>query len=184
MSRRQLLIACLCLFSLLMTAQTYTGSVCDTQGRPLPRASVSAKSTGNKVVAFSLTDKEGRFKLTVGEKKASMIVVSMMGYATKSVAIESFKNGSKIVLEEQVQQLKEVKVKQQRVRQEGDTLVYSVAGFKQKNDRTIADVLARMPGIMVNDNGSITYQGETINSFYVEGMDLMGNGYAQISENL
>lgn len=184
MTRRQLLIACLCWFSLLAMAQTYTGSVCDTQGRPLPRASVSAKSTGNKVVAFSLTDKEGRFKLTVGEKKASTIAVSMMGYATKSVAIESFKNDSKIVLEEQVQQLKEVKVKQQRVRQEGDTLVYSVAGFKQKNDRTIADVLARMPGIMVNDNGSITYQGEPINSFYVEGMDLMGNGYAQISENL
>ena len=184
MTRRQLLIVCLCWFSLLAMAQTYTGSVCDTQGRPLSRASVSAKSTGNKVVAFSLTDKEGRFKLSVGEKKASMIAVSMMGYATKSVAIDSFKNNGRIVLEEQVQQLKEVKVRQQRVSQEGDTLVYSVAGFKQKSDRTIADVLARMPGIKVNDNGSITYQGDPINSFYVEGMDLMGNSYAQISENL
>ena len=184
MQRLLTLLFSVCMMSVVAQAQVFTGSVSDEQGKPLARASVSAKTAEGKVVTFALTDKEGHFKLNLGEKKASVIVFSMMGRATQTFPIGDFKNGTRVQLAEQVQQLKEVKVKQQRIRQEGDTLIYSVGAFKQKNDRSIADVLARMPGIKVNENGTISYQGESINTFYVEGMDLMGGGYAQISENL
>ena len=70
--------------------------------------------------------------------------------------------------------LKEVVVKSHRLKQSSDTLIYSVAGFRQKQDRSIADVIAKMPGLEVNPNGVITFQGTAINKFYIEGMDLMG----------
>ena len=94
------------------------------------------------------------------------------------------KNGQTIKMQEQAVALKEVKVTPQRIRAEGDTLTYSVAGFKQKQDRSIADVIAKMPGLEVQPNGSIKYQGKTINKFYIEGMDLLGGKYAMASENL
>ena len=58
--------------------------------------------------------------------------------------------------------LKEVKVTPQRIREQGDTLTYSVESFKMKQDR----------------------QGKAINRFYIEGMDLLGGKYAMASENL
>ena len=98
--------------------------------------------------------------------------------------ISDFKNGQHIVLQEKTNELKEVVVKSQKVRQEGDTLNYLVNSFKTKQDRTIADVLKKMPGIAINEDGSIEYQGKKINKFYIEGMDLLGGKYTQASENI
>lgn len=41
-----------------------------------------------------------------------------------------------------------------------------------------------MPGIAINEDGSIEYQGKKINKFYIEGMDLLGGKYTQASENI
>lgn len=65
-----------------------------------------------------------------------------------------------------------------------DTLSFLVKSFKQKQDRSIADVIKKMPGLQVGDDGTITYQGKRINKFYIEGLDLLGSKYSQASENI
>ena len=70
-----------------------------------------------------------------------------------------------------------VAVKADRIREQGDTITYNVGGFAQQQDRSIGDVLKRMPGIDVANNGKIQYQGEDINKFYIEGSDLLGGKY-------
>lgn len=80
--------------------------------------------------------------------------------------------------------LREVKVTSERIAQSNDTLTYSVVGFKQAQDRSIADVLAKMPGVEVKSNGQVVYQGKPINKFYIEGLDLMGKQYGMASKNL
>ena len=74
-------------------------------------------------------------------------------------------------------ELKEVTIKAQKIRQRGDTLVYSVATFAKDGDRSIGDVLKKMPGIQVADDGKITYNGTPINKFYIEGKDLLQGRY-------
>lgn len=73
--------------------------------------------------------------------------------------------------------LKEVAVKADRIREQGDTITYNVGTFAQAQDRSIGDVLKRMPGIDVSNSGKIQYQGEDINKFYIEGSDLLGGKY-------
>lgn len=58
-----------------------------------------------------------------------------------------------------------------KMRQMGDTIDYYVGMFKQKQDRTLEDVLKKMPGISVGSDGSISVGGKRINKFYIEGMD-------------
>ena len=53
----------------------------------------------------------------------------------------------------------------------------AVGTFAQAQDRSIGDVLKRMPGIDVSNSGKIQYQGEDINKFYIEGSDLLGGKY-------
>lgn len=74
-------------------------------------------------------------------------------------------------------ELKEVTIKAQKTRQRGDTLVYSVATFAKDDDRSIGDVLKKMPGIQVAEDGKITYNGTPINKFYIEGKDLLQGRY-------
>ncbi len=88
-------------------------------------------------------------------------------------------NGKPVVIrmEDGELQLKEVVVKSARIRENGDTITYNVGSFAQKQDKTIGDVLKRMPGIDVANNGKIQYQGVDINKFYIEGNDLLGGKY-------
>ena len=46
------------------------------------------------------------------------------------------------------------------------------------------DVLKKLPGIKVAENGSVTYQGKAINKFYIEGKDLLGSSYNQATRNM
>jgi hypothetical protein len=66
----------------------------------------------------------------------------------------------------------------------GDTIAYDLKAFDSKSDRTLADVMKKIPGIEVNTDGTILYQGNAINKFYVNGKDLMEGGYGTINNSL
>lgn len=102
---------------------------------------------------------------------------SMMGMKAYSTPLPDKTEQLAIRMEKGDLQLKEVVVKADRIRENGDTVTYRVSAFAQKQDRTIGDVLQRMPGIDVASNGKIQYQGADINKFYIEGSDLLGGKY-------
>ena len=173
--------------SLSLKAQTLlTGRVVsEPLHKPLARVSVVAEDKDQKPVAYALTKSDGMFTLKVAEGKTfNTLTFSLLGYGKRLFTVTQFKNGQTVVMKEEQYQLKEVEIKSQRLRQRSDTLSYSVSGFRQKQDRSIADVIAKMPGLEVEGNGTIKYQGKAINHFYIEDMDLMGKQYAMASENI
>ena len=58
-----------------------------------------------------------------------------------------FKNGATYILKDKTFELKEVKVSPDKAIQRGDTTTYLVSAYMQKQDRSIADVLKKIPGI-------------------------------------
>lgn len=166
-------------------AQTYEGRVVNEKGAPIGAASVLLLNERLRTTAFGKTRSDGTFRVATPEgKTTSHLVFSCLNYRRDTVAIKNFQQGQTITMEEQATEIRNVDVKAARIRQEGDTLNYLVNSFRQKQDRTIADVLRKMPGIDVDKNGTISYQGTKINRLYVEGMDLMGGKYTQVTENL
>jgi hypothetical protein len=59
-----------------------------------------------------------------------------------------------------------------------------VNSFSKEQDRSIGDVLKRMPGIEVLPDGKILYQGKAINKYYIEGLDLLEGKYNLANDNL
>lgn len=101
----------------------------------------------------------------------------MMSFAKQSIPLDSVSFPITVQLEPGTTLLKEVTVKADRIHEQGDTITYNVGSFAQQQDRSIGDVLKRMPGINVEQSGKIQYQGEDINKFYIEGSDLLGGKY-------
>lgn len=176
----------LSVFSLTVTAQTYNGRVVGESGKPLNSASIIMLASDNHTTLnFTRSRQDGTFSISETDgKKAGSIMFSCIGYARDTINIKKFRQGQTIVLHEQSVVIKEVKVKAPRITQRGDTLNFLVKSFRQKQDRSIADVIKKMPGLQVSQDGSIYYQGRQINKFYIEGLDLMGQKYTIASENL
>ena len=156
-----------------------TGHLTDKQtGEALVGANVMVKNEGGKLVKFSTTRDDGTFLIKLSAwSKGMTIHVSMVGMKTYTAPLSEETTKLDIRMEEDTQELKEVIVKAGRIRENGDTVTYRVSGFAQKQDRSIGDVLQRMPGIDVASNGKIQYQGVDINKFYIEGSDLLGGKY-------
>ena len=187
MKLRLLHIALLLLFGGTLSAQTMlNGSVKDTEGGPLPNIQVLAYKAGSRIiVSYAGTDNEGRYSLSVTAEADSLdVATSSLFFEKQTKRIANRSQTVDFVLREEVQELKGVNVLARSIEQKGDTLEYIVGSFVQKQDKSIEDVLKRMPGIEVADDGKITYQGLPIQKFYVEGMDLMGSSYAAVSKNL
>lgn len=182
--KRLFIIFCLLLSAVWGFAQEpLSGIVVDDAGKALAGANVIAYGPNGKVLSFAVTGADGAFQLkkTAGLEK---ITASFMGFKTVSIPAGQFKDGQQIPMEAGGFQLKELAVTAERIKASGDTLTYSVGGFKQAQDRSIADVIGKMPGLEVKASGAIEYQGRPISKFYIEGMDLMGGQYALASENL
>lgn len=171
------LIICSCA-QLALAQVDVRGTVLDqSNGSPLRGASVTVKGANGKIRKFAATRTDGSFSLPLDSIGGNRLEVSMLNFAKQSLALDSVELPLVVYLEPKSTMLKEVMVKADRIREQGDTISYSVGAFAQKQDRSIGDVLARMPGMKVESSGRIQYQGEDINKFYIEGSDLLGGRY-------
>ena len=177
---KKLMLHLLCLLATANAiAQTdVTGMVVDKESNePITRASVIVKGADGKIKKYTTSKSDGGFTMSLPSVAGCRLEVSMMSFAKKTIFLDSVSFPLTVRLEPGSTLLKEVTVKADRIREQGDTITYNVGSFAQQQDRSIGDVLKRMPGINVESSGKIQYQGEDINKFYIEGSDLLGGKY-------
>lgn len=174
------LIHLLFLFAVLNTVAQVkvTGNVIHSVDKdPVVGASVIIKGADGKIKKFASTKDDGSFSLDLPSTDGLSMEVTMMGFTKQAIPLDGATFPLTVYLEPGTTFLKEVTVKADRIREQGDTITYGVSAFAQEQDRSIGDVLKRMPGIDVSASGKIKYQGEDINKFYIEGSDLLGGKY-------
>ena len=177
----------LCCYSLCAYAQekAYSGLIYQAQSKqPIEFVSVCLLAQDSTIIDYTYTDSKGYFELPKQNHRGTLLSFSCMGYKKIVIPLSSFINTSKIMLEETAINIQEVKISSNRITQRKDTLKYSVSGFKMPQDRSIEDVLKKIPGIEVTQNGQIRFQDRPISHFYIDGMDLLDSKYALASKNI
>lgn len=162
------------------------------KGTPVAGAVVLYVPAGQEGTEYALSDVQGRFELQVSGMPAAgdSVRVSMLGYATVTLALVPDGNSVadwqdiRVELQPQALNIKEVVVRAPKVNLFGDTVEFNVQSFVEQQDKSISDVLKRMPGVEVREGGDIYYNGESIGNLYVEGMDLLGGRYSLLTRNL
>lgn len=153
---------------------------------PLPNVLVTVRPTGeNKIVRYAQSSQDGKYEIKLASFPNNHILhFSMMGYASLIIALSGDRSQYNVKLSEQATELKEVVVKAPSIRQRGDTISYMVSSFADAQDKSLADVLKKMPGIEIEKSGAIKYNGVAINKFYIEGKDLLGGRYGLATNNM
>lgn len=162
------------------------GSVHDkTDNEPIAGVIVQIKDSKAKTLHYGITNERGEFCLKYNQElHEQTLSFQCFGYSYYSINFKDFKSDLIIKLEPKSIDLKEVIVKAPDIMQRSDTLVYHVTKYAKNQDRNISDVLKRLPGITVEENGEIKYNGEAINKFYIDGADFMDGRYSLATENI
>ena len=178
----------LCLLILLVQSisaqRIVEGVVTDVGGHPVSAAIIKTiDATTKKTLHFCQTDTKGKFTITAQE--GNILSISAISYKKQELKVTMDMPAQHITLEEDTKTLSEITVKAKPIKIKGDTIQYLLTTYKKAGDRTLADVLARVPGFDVNkENGEIQYEGKSISNFYIEGMNLMGGKYGLATKSL
>lgn len=175
--------------TMLPAQEQVAGTVKDSAGNPVISASVSITDTiSGAGLDFSRTDGKGQFMLLIptgtGIRGLAVKVVAT-GYTKALLALTEPLQPVNVILRRIVNELPPVTVRNTSlVRFKGDTLSYTASDFSDQHDRVIGDVLKKIPGIEIADNGIIKYQGKAINYFYIDGDNLLDGRYSIATNNI
>jgi hypothetical protein len=161
----------------LLFAQTVKleGIVKNEAGEPLEMANVIAFKKGTKFLqSYSITDSKGNYKLSLEENEAYTLKVSYIGYDTQDVEISTDNTSENlakdIVLTESNEALSTVEITYEMpVKIVGDTIVYNSDSFTTGTEKKLEDVLKKLPGIEIDDNGEVEVEGKKVQKILVEG---------------
>lgn len=155
------------------------GRIWNEKNEPVIGASISVKRE-NKILGFTRTDQAGKYKISLNQARdvdQLILEFNHISYQKKSIPINANQQVYNFTVSEKTQQIQEVIGKIPPVYEKSDTLVYRVQQFADSIDRSIEDVLSRMPGFEVSSSGKITYNGQDISQFLIDGDDVLGSRY-------
>ena len=178
-----LLLFLCCLAGKLPAQLVFSGQVRTTGGKPVAAANITLhKGSSGIISAFSVSDVNGNYRIRITHATPAdslRLEVVAIGYEKQQKQVSAAGETTDFVLAASSSQLPTVIVKNNApfARFRNDTLSYTVDSFVQRQDRSIGDVLKRMPGIDVDGNGKITYNGKAISNFYIDGDNLLDDRY-------
>lgn len=170
------IISCICAVMSPLPPDVLIGKVTDGEnGEPVAGAVVRSKGS------FTSTDVYGKFRLPLKSGNDS-VTIRCIGYETLTLSVTA--DFGEVRLNRQATQLNDVIVHAPDIYAKGDTLVFNVGRYSKPEDNAIIDVIKRLPGIKVKDDGTIEYQGKPINRFYLDGNDFVGGQYGLATNNI
>ncbi len=190
---KKLFIITLFFISQLAYSQTVKveGVIKDSIGNPLELANVIAFVKGSsKIESYSITNDKGRYKLVLPVDITYSFRVSYIGFETQTLEFNIPDNSEDIenkdfVLKEEDNTLNEVELTfEMPVTIKGDTIVYNADSFTNGTERKLEDILKKLPGVEINEDGQIEVEGKVVSKVMIEGKDFFDGDSKIASQNI
>ena len=171
--------------SLLASAQTQIdGRVSDSHGEALSSVSVIAYAdslSGSPMAAYSITDTEGKFRITLKQPYSKLwLIARCIGYDDYKVCVvpDSLLRPVQITMMANKKTIAEVVVKGKYtgVKLAGDTVKFDTDHFRDGSENSIGDVLGKLPGVSVGEDGSVSYGGKSVGHVLMDGKEVFSDG--------
>ena len=143
----------------------------------------------SSVVGNTVSNTRGEFEFIHLNPNAYVIRVVMIGYQQYVTAVTINNNEvgvGNLLLYQQGKDLGVVTIiaKAPAVVQKEDTTQYSENQYQVNPDATTEDLIKKMPGIVVDKNGTVTAQGEQVKKVTVDGKDFFGEDASAAIKNI
>ena len=196
---RRLFLLLFGLFSLFLSAQTVPeeprltvrGVVRENQTfDPLEGAQVRLFRDSTQV-AGALVQKSGMFTLPNIVPGNYTLSVSFIGYKEQRFALTLPKRAGNfrvkdVLMREDAKVMAEAVVegKLPEMTVVDDTVMYNADAFKLQDGALVEELIKKLPGVVVNDDGSYTWNGKKVEQFLVDGKEFYGTDGNVILKNL
>ncbi len=143
-------------------------------GEPIPFATVSVSKEGaKKPDYYDLSTESGHVTIRKVRNGNYVFRAELLGYKAyeKKIKVEGNLDLGKVKLDPDKQMLDAASVSAvgNPIVVKKDTLEYNATSFKTTENDMLEDLLKKLPGVEVSEDGTITHNGETITKITIEG---------------
>ena len=157
---------------------------------PLPQVTLQLLTTDSAFVGGAVSDEDGKFAITAPKNDKYLLKISSVGYITTLKRIEMVEDHDlamgQVVLNSDAIMLKgtEVTALAQKVVLREDTFVYNSAAYRVPEGSVAEELVKRLPGAQVDDDGKITINGKQVKKIKVDGREFMTGDTQTAMKNL
>ena len=191
--KKSILMMLLLLVSIASFAQErlVSGAIIDRDTKdPVEQVTVQLLKTDSTYVAGAISNEKGLFHLNAPENGKYLLKITSVGYkpTVKRVVIEQDKNlalGNVVVGADAIM-LKGavVTAMAQKVTLKEDTFVYNSAAYRTPEGSVVEELVKRLPGAEVSDDGTIKINGKEVKKILVDGKEFMTGDTKTALKNL
>lgn len=168
------------------------GTVFDSQQlQTLPGAQVKLAKPDGTLVAGAVTNDKGQYLLKDVPTGTYRLNVSFIGYKAQNFTITLPKKSgnfkvSDVLLKENATMMQETVVegKLAEMTVVDDTVMYNADAFKLPDGAVVEDLIKKLPGITIDDDGNYVFNGKVVSQFLVDGKEFFGGNRDLILKNL
>ena len=190
--RRTLSLLFLSLTAIVAMAQrNVTGTVIENDSQdPVPQTTVRLLKTDSTLVKGALTDMNGNFTLKAPAAGKYIVQITCVGFKpyTKRVSVGTDKDVAlgTVALKPDAIMLKGATVTGQaaKVTLKADTFVYNASAYRTPEGSVVEELVKRLPGAQVGDDGKITINGKEVKKIMVDGKEFMTGDTKTAMKNL
>jgi len=176
-----------CTVNLAFSQIKFSGVVKDSLGNSLELANVIVINNETSALeAYAITDESGSYSLDLGKNRTYKFQVSYIGMKNleEIISVAESDVNKDFTLESDVN-LDEIELTYEMpVTIQGDTIVYNADSFKNGSERKLEDVLEKLPGVEINEDGQIEIEGKVVNKLMVNGKDFFDGDTKIATKNI
>lgn len=191
--KKIILMMLLLLVSIASFAQErlVSGAIIDRDTKdPVEQVTVQLLKTDSTYVTGAISNEKGLFHLNAPENGKYLLKITSVGYkpTVKRLVIEQDKNlalGNVVVGADAIM-LKGavVTAMAQKVTLKEDTFVYNSAAYRTPEGSVVEELVKRLPGAEVSDDGTIKINGKEVKKILVDGKEFMTGDTKTALKNL
>lgn len=175
--------------SITLSAQkVILGSVADSMGTILPGATLLLiNPADSSVVGYGVSNGRGAFSIPTRRTGQYWLQARLVGYLVENRTVSlPTDTAVNLILRIDPKEIESVRVKGTRrgFKQKGDTLTYDPKAFTTGMEKTLGDLLAKLPGLQVSADGNVTAQGKPVEKILFGGRDLFGNNVSLATKSI
>ena len=191
--KKSILMMLLLLVSIASFAQErlVSGAIIDRDTKdPVEQVTVQLLKTDSTYVTGAISNEKGLFHLNAPGNGKYLLKITSVGYkpTVKRVVIEQDKNLAlgNVVIGADAIMLKGavVTAMAQKVTLKEDTFVYNSAAYRTPEGSVVEELVKRLPGAEVSDDGTIKINGKEVKKILVDGKEFMTGDTKTALKNL
>ena len=157
--------------------RTVTGTVVEQDTKDAVIQATASLLSGEKVVSNAVTNADGKFSVKAPSDGTFTLRITYVGFKTytKKITVADGKGvlAGTISLAPDAIMLQGATVTAHlaKVQSKGDTLIFNADAYRVPEGSVVEELVKRMPGADIDENGNITINGKQVSKIKVDGKD-------------